>query len=176
MNVKNNKRRQDTIHSIESVFLDFLQTMELSQISVSDICKAADINRSTFYANFMDVYDLADKLREKLEADVAEVYAEEHETKTNSNDYLKLFKHIYENQIFYRTYFKLGYDDQHQVVLYDTELAARHFNNRFIDYHIEFFRHGLNAIIKKWLAGGCLGTPEEMKEILDTEYRGRTGL
>lgn len=176
MNVKNNKRRQDTIHSIESVFLDFLQTKELSQISVSDICKAADINRSTFYANFMDVYDLADKLREKLEADVAKVYAEEHETKTNSNDYLKLFKHIYENQIFYRTYFKLGYDDQHQVVLYDTELAARHFNNRFIDYHIEFFRHGLNAIIKKWLAGGCKETPEEMKEILDTEYRGRIGL
>ena len=176
MNTKNNKRRQETIHKIESVFLDFLQTKELSQISVSDICKAADINRSTFYANFYDVYDLADKLREKLEADLAGVYAEELETQTNSNDYLKLFRHIYENQIFYRTYFKLGYDEKHQITVYDYDLAEKRFDNRFVDYHIEFFKHGLNAIIKKWLAGGCKESPEDMKEILDSEYRGRTDL
>lgn len=174
MNTKNNKRRQETIHNIERVFLEFLQTKELSEISVSDICKAADINRSTFYANYTDVYDLADKLRDKLESEVATLYAEEYETQTNSNDFSKLFRHIYENQIFYRTYFKLGYDDRHQIVLYDTEAASKRFNNRFVEYHIEFFKHGLNAILKKWLAGGCKETPEEITEILESEYKGRT--
>ena len=42
-----------------------------------------------------------------------------------------------------------------------------------IKYHIEFFRNGLNAIIKLWLAGGCQETPEEMAEVLKAEYRGR---
>lgn len=176
MNTKNNKRKKETIHKVESVFLEFLQTKELNQISVSDICKAADINRSTFYASYTDVYDLADKLREKLERDVAELYADEHEKMINTNDFLKLFKHIYENQIFYRTYFKLGYDEKHQITIYDYDQAAKRFDNRFIDYHIEFFRNGLNAIIKKWLAGGCIETPDEMKEILDSEYKGRTDL
>lgn len=174
MNTKNNKRRQETIHTIERVFLEFLQTREISEVTVSDICKAADINRSTFYANYMDVYDLADKLRDKLESEVASLYAEEYETQTNSNDFSKLFRHIYENQIFYRTYFKLGYDERHQIVLYDTEAASKRFNNRFVEYHIEFFKHGLNAILKKWLAGGCKETPEEIAEILESEYKGKT--
>ncbi len=176
MNTKNNKRRQETLHSIESAFLNFLQTKELGQITVSDICKAADINRSTFYANYLDVYDLADKMNEKLESQVAELYSEEYETQTNSNDYLKLFCHIYDNQIFYSTYFKLGYDGRYQITRYDTDLAKKRFDNRFIDYHIEFFMQGLNAMIKKWLAGGCKEMPEEMMEILDSEYRGRTDL
>lgn len=176
MNTKNNKRRQKTIDTIESVFLNFLQTKELSQITVSEICKAADINRSTFYANYLDVYDLADKLCDKLEAQVAALYSEEYVSQTNSNDYLKLFRHVYENQIFYKTYFKLGYDGRHQITFYDTSQAQAHFNNRFIDYHIEFFKQGLNAIIKKWLAGGCKETPEDMQEILNSEYRGRTEL
>lgn len=42
-----------------------------------------------------------------------------------------------------------------------------------LKYHIEFFRNGLNAIIKIWLAGGCKETPEEMAEVLHQEYRGR---
>jgi hypothetical protein len=42
-----------------------------------------------------------------------------------------------------------------------------------IRYHIEFFRNGLNAIIKLWLAGGCKESPSEMAEILKKEYRGR---
>lgn len=45
--------------------------------------------------------------------------------------------------------------------------------DRSIKYHIEFFRNGLHAIIKLWLAGGCQETPEEMAEVLKAEYRGR---
>ncbi len=173
MNTKNNKRRQETKQNIENVFLNLLQTKDLGQISVSDICKKADINRSTFYANYSDIYDLADKLKDKLDAQVAKLYSEEHEARTNSNDYLKLFRHIYDNQILYSTYFKLGYDGNYKVTVYDSEQASAYFNNRFIDYHIEFFMRGLNAIIKKWLAEGCRETPEEMMEILESEYKGR---
>ncbi|MCI6094601.1 MAG: TetR/AcrR family transcriptional regulator [Clostridium sp.] len=176
MNTKNNKRRQETVRNIEIAFLSFLQAKKLEQITVSDICKAADINRSTFYANFMDVYDLADKLREKLEAEVAELYSGERAMQVNSHDYLKLFHHIYNNQVLYSTYFKLGYDGQNKIMQYDTHLAEKRFGNRFIDYHIEFFRQGLNAIIKKWLAGGCKETPEEMMEIVTSEYSDHTDL
>lgn len=42
-----------------------------------------------------------------------------------------------------------------------------------MEYHIEFFRNGLNSIIKMWLNGGCKESPEEMTQILNGEYRGR---
>ena len=37
---------------------------------------------------------------------------------------------------------------------------------------MEFFKSGLTAIIKMWLAGGCKEEPEEMNEIIISEYKG----
>ena len=166
MNTANNKRKRQSIEKIEKVFIELLQTKELSEIHVSDICKQAQLNRTTFYANYTDVYDLADSIRDKLENDLLAIGF-------NSNDYLKLFRHIRENQLFYRTYFKLGYDDNYKILVYDTELAKKHFQNRFIEYHMEFFKSGLTKIIKMWLENGCQETPEDMFEIIKSEYQGR---
>ena len=44
------------------------------------------------------------------------------------------------------------------------------YNGEHIDYHIAFFSAGLNALIRHWLDGGCKETPEEMVEILKSEY------
>lgn len=173
MNTPNNKRRRESVERMEKVFLDLLQTKELGQITVSELCKRAGVNRTTFYANFADIYALADSIRDKLETNLAELYQEEITSGVNSNDYLKLFRHIQANQIFYRTYFKLGYDNNYKIIAYDMELANRHFQNRFIRYHMEFFKSGLTSIIKLWLEGGCQETPEEMFEIVKSEYQGR---
>ena len=173
MNTKNNKRRRESIEKIERVFVELLQTKELNEITVSDVCKACELNRSTFYANYIDIYDLADQIREHLEQEVSRLYEQETAQQFNSNDYLKLFRHIKDNQLFYRTYFKLGYDNQFKIRYYDVHQAERHFNNQYIDYHIAFFKSGLNAIIKMWLAGGCKETPEEMEAIINSEYQGR---
>ncbi|WP_343246888.1 TetR-like C-terminal domain-containing protein [Diplocloster hominis] len=54
--------------------------------------------------------------------------------------------------------------------------AKRHFDNQHIEYHVEFFRNGLNAIVKMWLAGGCKESPEEMEKIIRSEYQGRAEL
>lgn len=176
MNTPNNRRRRASIERIEKVFLDMVQQRELNRITVAEICKRAGLNRTTFYANYADVYALADSIRDRLEGEVDRLYAQETEKGFNSNDYLRLFRHIRENQMLYRTYFKLGYDQKVRIVAYDTELARRHFQNRFVEYHMEFFRYGLNRIITMWLDGGCRETPEEMFEIVQSEYRGREGL
>ena len=60
MNTKNNRRRRESVEKIEKAFVKLLQTEELKRITVADICKESGLNRSTFYANFLDVYDLAD--------------------------------------------------------------------------------------------------------------------
>lgn len=174
MNTANNRRRRQSVERIEKVFIDLLQTKELNEISVSDICKKAGLNRTTFYANYTDIYGLADSIRDKLENEVSEVYQEEINTGFNSNDYLKLFKHIKANQLFYKTYFKLGYDNNYRIITYDVNLAQEHFQNRFIEYHMEFFKAGITKIIKMWIENGCQESPEDMFEIIKSEYRERT--
>ena len=59
------------------------------------------------------------------------------------------------------------------ISIYDPKRAEQERVAEHLKYHIEFFRNGLNAIIKLWLAGGCKESPEEMAEMLKSEYRGR---
>lgn len=173
MNTPNNKRRKESQEKIEKVFVELLQTKEITQISVTDICKITHLNRSTFYANYIDIYDLADKVKEKLELEVQTLYKDETENKYNSNDYLKLFYHIRDNQLFYKTYFKLGFDNKHTIFRYDTNLSKKFFDDKFIEYHIEFFKNGLNSVIKLWLKNGCKESPEEIDYIIKSEYAHR---
>lgn len=173
MNTKNNRRRRQSVERMERVFVELLQSRELGEITVSDICKRAELNRSTFYANFDDIYALAGRVRERLEEEVSALYGREAAEHFNSNDYLRLFRHIRDNQLFYKTYFKLGYDRGPNLFAYDRNQAERYFQNRHIEYHMTFFKSGFNAIVKLWLERGCRETPEEMEAILRSEYQGR---
>lgn len=171
MNIANNKRKKESQEKIEKVFVEMLQTKELNEITIMNICKKANLNRSTFYSNYLDVYDLAEKIREKLEEDVQDLYKDEINRQYNSNNFLKLFYHIKENQIFYKTYFKLGFDKSSIIKYYDYNQAEEYYNSNYIDYHITFFKAGLNAIIQKWLNNGCAESPEEIMEIIKLEYK-----
>ncbi len=172
MNIKNNKRRKASQEKIEKAFIELLQYKDLSKITVAEICKITNLNRSTFYSNYLDTYDLADKLRDKLEIEVNELY--DNDTFNNcGNDYLKLFTHIKENQIFYNTYFKLGYDSKHTIDLSLLTENSKIFSDNEMVYHIEFHKAGLNAVIKKWLSNGCRELPEVMVAIIQDEYTNR---
>ena len=172
MNTPNNKRRKESQDKIEKVFLQLIQRKNISEISVSAICEKAGLNRSTFYANYIDVYNLVEKVKEKMADDFAEVQLAQN-SKHDFNGYLNLFKHVKENQIFFKTYFKLEDISISPITQHNTEMAKKYYDNEYIDYHIEFFRAGLNAMIKKWLNTGCKESPEEMSNILLSEYKNK---
>lgn len=172
----NNKSKKESIEKIEKAFIELLQRKEISEINVTDLVKKAKINRSTFYVNYIDIYDLADKLKEKMFNDVLELYKEESIKKEHSYDYLKLFKHIKENQIYYKTLFKLNFDFMTYYDYHSEEKQALKYygTSTNMDYHIEFFKAGISAIIKKWLLNDCKETPEVINEIIKSEYKGKS--
>ena len=172
MNTVNNRRRRDSREKIQKAFINLLQDRQMKDITVSDLIKATSLNRSTFYANHLDIYDLADKTRQMLEKDFSALFAD-YDYMNARDGAEKMFAHIKENQLFYKTYFKLCYDEKFLISTYDPKRAEKEQITQNIRYHIEFFRNGLNAIIKLWLAGGCKESPQEMAEILKQEYRGR---
>lgn len=173
MNTKNNKRKRESKLKIERTFVELLQEREINQISVTDICKIAKINRTTFYANYLDIYDLIDKIGEKMISDFHALYADEEKNQYNSNDFTKLFLHIKGNQLFYKTYFKLGLDLHFKAVRYDTKLAEKYYDNKYIEFHMEYFRAGITAIIKMWLNDNCNIEPDELTQIIKEEYQNK---
>lgn len=178
MNTINNKRKRNTKDKIEKVFVELLQKKDINEVSVTDICKLVKINRTTFYNNYIDIYDLAEQIKNKLEQDVYNLYEDERVNKYNSNDFSKIFKLVKENPLFFKTYFKLEGDSNifhfDQEHLYDTDLSKKYYNDEYIDYHIEFFKAGFNAILKKWLDNGCKESVDEMCKILESEYSIKT--
>lgn len=174
MNIVNNKRRKLSQAKIEKAFVTLLQEKDIKQISVTDICKVTGLNRTTFYNNYLDIYDLAEKIRYRLEEDVFNLYQDERTNHYNSNDFSKIFYLIRDNQLFFKTYFKL--EDEPNILpskanfQYDTGLAKKYYQDQYIDYHIAFFKAGFNAIVKKWLDNGCKESPDEIYHIIMSEY------
>ena len=172
MNTPNNQRKRLSKEKIKKAFIEQIQKKELHQISVTDIVKNAHINRSTFYANYIDIYDLADKIKEEMFNNMLELYKEESISHKHSYNYLKLFRHIKDNQIYYKTLLKLNFDfcEHFNTELENAEALKYYGTTKNIDYHIEFFKSGFNGLLKKWLYNGCIESPEEINEVLNSEY------
>ena len=90
MNTPNNKRRQDSRRRIETALVRLLQDRELEKITVKEICTAAEVNRTTFYANYLDIYDLADAVQKSMEETVLGLYREEQGQAVRAHDFTKL--------------------------------------------------------------------------------------
>ena len=146
MNTKNNQRHQNTIAAIEAAFISLLNEKELKDISVSELCEKAGINRSTFYDNYADVFALTNACAEKIEKSIAE------QPHTNG-EFAWIFDYIKTNLDVFEIYFKLG------------------MSKKTADYKTLFFRNGVYAVAKMWFEGGCVEPPERMGEIIKREYR-----
>lgn len=55
------RRKRKTQNAITAVFYQLLMKKSYEEISVSQICQEADINRGTFYLHFIDKDDLLEK-------------------------------------------------------------------------------------------------------------------
>ena len=62
---KRNRREEYTLRIIRETFLDLLEKQSVERISVGELCELADINRSTFYRHYADVYALLDEICEE---------------------------------------------------------------------------------------------------------------
>ena len=141
MNTPMNKRRLSTIENIDTAFLRLMQNKDLKEISVSELCEMAEINRSTFYANYDDLNVLAVVWCRKIEKQTAE-------QSQDDQDYTWLFEYVEENKHVFKVYFKLAMPPEVE------------------DYHSAFRRRGIYAVVKSWLENGCIESAESMGAII----------
>ena len=145
MNIKDNKRHQETLQRIYTAFVALLRDQELNKISVTELCEIANIERSTFYANFEDIPALANAYAAKIEKQVA---AQPH----TEGEFAWIFEYILENKELFRIYFMLGV------------------SRTATDYKTIFFRNGVYSVAKLWFEDGCTESPQKMGEIINREY------
>ena len=64
------RRVEKTRAAIADAFLELRAAKPLEKISVKELCERADVNKSTFYTHYQDIYDLAEQLESQVAADV----------------------------------------------------------------------------------------------------------
>lgn len=55
-------RIEKTKTAIHNTFLELRSKKPLEKITIKELCEKAQINKSTFYSHYKDIYDLSDQL------------------------------------------------------------------------------------------------------------------
>lgn len=152
---------------IREALYELLKDKHLAQISVKEICERADINRATFYRNYMDIYDLYEKLEEEL---TSSSFADGN---IEAGRY-KLLEIVYENQFFYREFFESRLESRYIKEVIDKMynqmkellISRGTYDERTFHISYQYNYHGVIGVIKEWLLAGCPEKPEEFGEII----------
>ena len=59
---KNDHRTRVTKAMIRKAFTTILRNKPIQSISIKELCELAQINRSTFYLHYTDIYDLLNQI------------------------------------------------------------------------------------------------------------------
>lgn len=168
--VKNQKETLAT-KKITSALLHLLKTKDIANISVTLLCKEAQINRSTFYDHYYDIVDLTETIKVELENRFDLVYQEQLHNKNSEHVFLDLFYHIKKHQKLYQIYFHLHGDLDLDFAFYDSKGTLIAYDEEMYQYDTAFFRAGLLAVVKEWLKEGCLTPPERLYHFVMTKYK-----
>ena len=145
MNTPNNRRSLATEECLNNTLKALLKDKELADISVTELCEAADIDRSTFYAHYEDVFALGNACATDIEKRLSKV-------SHSVDDFAWIFEYIKDHPEVFSVYFKLGV------------------SKTTGDYKEIFFRNGAYSVAKMWFDGGCVESTEQMGEIVKREY------
>ena len=167
MNTANNQLRQDTDRRLREALLSFME--QGREPTVGELCERAQINRSTFYRHYLDVYDLMEKTETQIQKGLAQVLAE------GKTDHLeRLARYVNEYRYFYQIYLKKNRDGSMEdgfQAIWETQLkphflAAGITDERRMLYYFHYVRAGMTTVLRLWLEDGCRETPKEIAHIL----------
>ena len=98
--VSGNRRTLYTKKVIKESLIELLKTREIHQVTVTDICKKADINRGTFYTHYKDAFDLFQSMEDELFHQILKTSCYQ-----NIHVEYSLFKHstLFTKLFYYRT-------------------------------------------------------------------------
>lgn len=162
------RRTKYTKSVIRQALFDLLKEKPLDKITVTNICKLADINRSTFYSYYEDVNALMTQIQNDVFENVVL-------SLTSDNWYSDLLKVVDENRdlfqiligphgssSFIRQLFYLGYDNSMQLwhKLYPDASAT------LMDYSYAYLSNGVIGILENWVCSGYKQPIQEVGDIL----------
>lgn len=177
MNTKNNIRFREMEIRMEAAMLELMKYTEFEKITVKKICEIADVNRSTFYAHFIDIYDMLEKMESHLHQELLESLPASSSPvhMMFSKELLVFFlQHIRKHQYFYRIALKTrkefplkqGFEPMwNHVIKPNCEKAGISSENEMM-YYFVYYQAGFTMILKRWVDTECEENEEKIADLI----------
>ena len=184
---KSKSKYFNTAIKMDLALISLLKKKSFDYITVSEICEAADVNRSTFYLHYETIGDLLDETTRYILDDFLSYFS----TSTKqvalnlqncdlndlifiSNKYLTpYFSYVHDHKEVFRTALlhnkTLGFEDVYKRMfenIFNPILERFHYSQSSRQYVMMYYLNGINAIVLEWLKNNCDKSIEELSEII----------
>ena len=184
---KSESKYFNTAKKMDKALISLLEEKSFEYITVSEICKRAEVNRSTFYLHYENTIDLLNETARFLLDDFAAYFNVDVENITNkfkensldelnfiSDEYLHPYlSYIKENRIAFSTVLlhsvSFGFNEIFQRLydnIFNPILERYNYPTADRKYAMMFYLNGITAIVIEWLKDGCEKTIEEVSQII----------
>jgi AcrR family transcriptional regulator len=186
---KTDLRVQITRKMLRDSLVELMKTKSILHISIREICEAAGMSRSTFYAYYKDQYELLEQMEEETFIELDKVIKKYNpsgvmptakELIALLEDVLRYVAGNYHSiQVFLSENGESGF--QRKVAKFLTDQIRRHQNagqlktlpdEQTLSYCSAFMRDGCIALIQEWLKNGMDMSIRDMAKLLARLVRG----
>ncbi|MFE4709180.1 TetR/AcrR family transcriptional regulator C-terminal domain-containing protein [Peribacillus simplex] len=170
---KGNRRTLYSKKVIIEAFLLLLQEKDLNKITVTDICKEADINRGTFYSYYNDPFDLMRSIEEEMIQKMMSTI----NISGGQNILNELLKLILINKELCKIIFNeknnsyvlnTVLNSAHDITIAEIKKHLPNANETHLEYFFTYSTGGIIEVIRKWINDDMKIPTEEVVQILDS--------
>lgn len=162
MNKKANEQFKSNEKRMMDIFMNLLEEKDIRKITVREICESVQINRSTFYNHFLDVYDMLDKMMESHTSAIEKIFS--NGRSKNAADNLRLIlEYMKDHKILYRASFHSpgyekmlkGFKKLYLWRYFPEYETANDIEKKKIEYQVYFIEQGMLSLVSYWLDHDC---------------------
>lgn len=178
---KIHEKIRNTKKSLAKSLIKLLQEKPVAQIDVSELCKNANLNRTTFYNHYSSIYALLDEMVSEFFKNVKKYLADSIDEKSENTaaKISLMLKYLKQNRRFVRTIMNNNLYEEigNKLISFDfvsnllnTNIKYR--QNIYINdaYYIGFIISGWYAVIKRWVNEDCDLDENTLARLLTSIY------
>jgi len=169
--IKEDRRVRKTKRALRECLAELLTKKSIQNITVRELTDKADIHRSTFYANFTDIYDLYRKIEDVTIQEISDIFSENF-TVDSIAFFEILFMYISENRQVCRmflgknvspTFYSRITDMLKEAYLacWQNEYGVTEIDDE-LDYYVHFYLSGSLAVVGKWADGDFVCSTKQL--------------
>lgn len=168
------RRSRRTRTMLHNALLQLLEIKPLNKITITELTALADVNRATFYAHYMDIYEMFDELKLELIESIKEIIAR-HGDEIAANDFGPLTREIFQFSDSHEHMFSLIVGSQGDATYADIIKSIDEYCTRTIDpvsiaspvpnadretvelvrsYQFSYIAGGIVSVLREWFANG----------------------